>query len=414
MREHASEPPLSARGRAACRRRSDRRSGNGASPAPGGGDRGAFARCVRVVRSLRACDGRRRDPGQRDQGLEADSLRRMSQVIAEESTRRAGRRAVGAELRGRSRARLADRGARRVGRRSGGRARAGALPRPAFRLYGSDDVAGVEIGGALKNVIAIAAGVVEGLGLGHNAMAALITRGLVEISRLACAEGGRRETLAGLSGLGDLVLTCTGDLSRNRHVGIELGAGGRCRTSSPACTWWPKACARPARRSRSARATASSCRSPRRWRRCSTAGARRAKRSRSLMRRRQRAESDLASSVLITSGRTKNPWVFSTRSSSRSRGRRSSSSSGSTRSSRAPTRRTRRSRPVDVETLEALEEALISADVGVAATERIVEAVRARQRPRTSRCAISSRTRSSRSSGRRQPAGSNGQRRTSC
>ena len=84
---------------------------------------------------------------------------------------------------------------------------------------------GVEIGGALKNVIAIAAGAVEGLGLGHNAMAALITRGLVEISRLACAEGGRRDTLAGLSGLGDLVLTCTGDLSRNRRVGIELGRG---------------------------------------------------------------------------------------------------------------------------------------------------------------------------------------------
>jgi glycerol-3-phosphate dehydrogenase (NAD(P)+) len=96
---------------------------------------------------------------------------------------------------------------------------------PSFRLYGSDDVAGVEIGGALKNVIAIAAGVVEGLGLGHNSMAALITRGLVEISRLADAEGGRRETLSGLSGLGDLVLTCTGDLSRNRHVGIELGRG---------------------------------------------------------------------------------------------------------------------------------------------------------------------------------------------
>ena len=96
---------------------------------------------------------------------------------------------------------------------------------PAFRLYASDDVTGVEIGGALKNVIAIAAGVVEGTGLGHNAMAALITRGLVEISRLAMAEGGRRDTLAGLSGLGDLVLTCTGDLSRNRRVGIELGRG---------------------------------------------------------------------------------------------------------------------------------------------------------------------------------------------
>ena len=101
------------------------------------------------------------------------------------------------------------------------------LKGPTFRLYASDDVAGVEFGGALKNVIAIAAGVVEGLGIGHNAMAALITRGLVEMSRLACAEGSRRETLAGLSGLGDLVLTCMGDLSRNRHVGIELGRGRR-------------------------------------------------------------------------------------------------------------------------------------------------------------------------------------------
>ncbi|HVH25646.1 MAG TPA: NAD(P)H-dependent glycerol-3-phosphate dehydrogenase [Vicinamibacterales bacterium] len=96
---------------------------------------------------------------------------------------------------------------------------------PYFRLYGSDDVVGVEIGGALKNVIAIAAGVVEGLGLGHNALAALITRGLAEVTRLACALGGRRETLSGLSGLGDLVLTCTGGPSRNRHVGVELARG---------------------------------------------------------------------------------------------------------------------------------------------------------------------------------------------
>ncbi|MBP7569594.1 MAG: NAD(P)-dependent glycerol-3-phosphate dehydrogenase [Acidobacteria bacterium] len=94
-----------------------------------------------------------------------------------------------------------------------------------FRLYTTPDVVGVEIGAALKNVIAIAAGVVEGLGLGHNAMAALITRGLTEISRLASALGARRETLAGLTGLGDLVLTCTGGLSRNRQVGIELGRG---------------------------------------------------------------------------------------------------------------------------------------------------------------------------------------------
>lgn len=98
---------------------------------------------------------------------------------------------------------------------------------PSLRLYGSRDVIGVEIGGAMKNVIAIAAGVVEGLGLGHNALAALITRGLAEISRLACAVGGQRETTAGLSGLGDLVLTCTGGLSRNRHVGIELARGRR-------------------------------------------------------------------------------------------------------------------------------------------------------------------------------------------
>ena len=94
-----------------------------------------------------------------------------------------------------------------------------------LRLYASADVIGVEVGAALKNVIAIAAGVVDGLGLGHNATAALITRGLAETSRLACALGGRRDTLAGLSGLGDLVLTCTGALSRNRRVGRGLGAG---------------------------------------------------------------------------------------------------------------------------------------------------------------------------------------------
>ena len=159
-------------------------------------------------------------------GLETDSLSRMSQVVAEEagaghavvvlsgpsfaievaqqlptavlaaSTDAAALEIVQAEFRG-----------------------------PTFRLYGSEDVVGVEIGGSMKNIIAIAAGVVEGLGLGHNALAALITRGLAEVTRLACAAGGRRETLAGLSGLGDLVLTCTGSLSRNRHVGIELARG---------------------------------------------------------------------------------------------------------------------------------------------------------------------------------------------
>ncbi|MFN7979380.1 MAG: NAD(P)H-dependent glycerol-3-phosphate dehydrogenase [Vicinamibacterales bacterium] len=97
----------------------------------------------------------------------------------------------------------------------------------ALRLYASHDLVGVELGGALKNVIAIAAGVVEGLGLGHNALAALITRGLAEIGRVAVAAGGQRETLAGLAGMGDLVLTCTGQLSRNRHVGLELARGRR-------------------------------------------------------------------------------------------------------------------------------------------------------------------------------------------
>jgi len=94
-----------------------------------------------------------------------------------------------------------------------------------LRLYTSTDVVGVEMGGALKNVIAIAAGVVEGLGLGHNVTAALITRGLAEMIRLACACGARRETMAGLAGIGDLTLTCTGALSRNRTVGVELGRG---------------------------------------------------------------------------------------------------------------------------------------------------------------------------------------------
>jgi glycerol-3-phosphate dehydrogenase (NAD(P)+) len=159
-------------------------------------------------------------------GLETDTLHRMSEVIVEEthgkhpvvvlsgpsfaaevarqlptalvaaSTDRKAVPAVQHELRGR-----------------------------AFRVYGSEDVVGVEVGAALKNTIAIAAGVVESLHLGHNALSALITRGLAEISRLACAMGGRRETLAGLSGLGDLVLTCTGSLSRNRRVGLELGHG---------------------------------------------------------------------------------------------------------------------------------------------------------------------------------------------
>jgi glycerol-3-phosphate dehydrogenase (NAD(P)+) len=94
-----------------------------------------------------------------------------------------------------------------------------------LRAYESDDIAGVEVGGAVKNVLAIAAGASDGLDFGHNARAALITRGLAETGRLSEALGGRRETLMGLAGLGDLVLTCTGDLSRNRRVGLALAAG---------------------------------------------------------------------------------------------------------------------------------------------------------------------------------------------
>jgi glycerol-3-phosphate dehydrogenase (NAD(P)+) len=101
----------------------------------------------------------------------------------------------------------------------------GMLSGGTFRLYRTDDVAGVELAGSLKNVIAIAAGVLEGLGLGSNTNAALVTRGLHEMTKLGIALGGRLETFAGLAGMGDLVLTCTGALSRNRRVGVELGRG---------------------------------------------------------------------------------------------------------------------------------------------------------------------------------------------
>ena len=107
---------------------------------------------------------------------------------------------------------------------------------PSLRVYASSDPAGAEIGGALKNVIAIGAGICDGLGLGHNAIAALITRGLAELTRLAVAAGARPETLSGLAGLGDLVLTCTSDLSRNRQVGLKLASGlmlGQIVSSTP-------------------------------------------------------------------------------------------------------------------------------------------------------------------------------------
>jgi glycerol-3-phosphate dehydrogenase (NAD(P)+) len=159
-------------------------------------------------------------------GLEEDSLKRMSEVLRDET---GGRHPV-VVLSGPSfAAEVAQRLPTALVAASSDDAALTAVQEqfrgPHFRVYGSTDVVGVEIGASLKNTIAIAAGVVESLGLGHNAMSALITRGLAEISRLSCAMGGQRETLSGLSGLGDLVLTCTGSLSRNRHVGIELGRG---------------------------------------------------------------------------------------------------------------------------------------------------------------------------------------------
>jgi glycerol-3-phosphate dehydrogenase (NAD(P)+) len=110
-------------------------------------------------------------------------------------------------------------------RRDFARDAARALHSPAFRVYSSEDLVGVEVAGAVKNVMAIAAGICDGLEYGHNARAALITRGLAEISRLGVALGGRAETFMGLAGAGDLILTCTGDLSRNRRVGLQLARG---------------------------------------------------------------------------------------------------------------------------------------------------------------------------------------------
>lgn len=161
-------------------------------------------------------------------GVENNTLMRMEEVVIDVSRQRFSPRYVA--LSGPSFARevamgdptaivaaSSDRESRELIQRS--------LSAGVFRVYTNTDVVGVELGGAVKNVVAIAAGVVRGLGFGTNAVAAIITRGLAEVTRLALAQGARVETMAGLAGLGDLVLTCTGDLSRNRHVGIELGRG---------------------------------------------------------------------------------------------------------------------------------------------------------------------------------------------
>jgi glycerol-3-phosphate dehydrogenase (NAD(P)+) len=181
--------------------------------------------CRGVYRQLRGRVGRESVIVSCTKGLEIDTLRRMSEVAAEE--------APGPSLAVLSGPSFALEVAREqpttVVVASADLAVAEGVQRVvstrAFRAYSSDDVAGVELAGSLKNVIAIAAGIVDGLGYGHNTVAALVTRGLAEIARLAVALGARADTLSGLAGLGDLVLTCTGTLSRNRRVGQALGGG---------------------------------------------------------------------------------------------------------------------------------------------------------------------------------------------
>jgi glycerol-3-phosphate dehydrogenase (NAD(P)+) len=181
--------------------------------------------CRAIYRQLRALA----PPGaalvSATKGIETDTLQRMTEVAAEEAPGHP--RAV---LSGPSFALEVARALpTAVVVASTDRAVAEAVQRRlatrTFRVYSSDDVVGVELAGALKNIIAIAAGIIDGLGYGHNTTAALITRGLAEITRLAVALGARPDTLAGLAGLGDLVLTCTGSLSRNRRVGQGLGRG---------------------------------------------------------------------------------------------------------------------------------------------------------------------------------------------
>jgi glycerol-3-phosphate dehydrogenase (NAD(P)+) len=156
-------------------------------------------------------------------GIEPDTLKRMSEVILEFRP--------GAEVAALSGPTFADEVAR--GDPSAAVVAGGAVARelqrefssPLFRLYSSEDLVGVELAGALKNVVAIAAGIVSGLGFGHNTLAALVTRGLAEISRIVRAGGGQERTIHGLAGVGDLMLTCTGRQSRNRRVGEEIGRG---------------------------------------------------------------------------------------------------------------------------------------------------------------------------------------------
>src|SRR5690606_28445098 len=156
-------------------------------------------------------------------GIERDTLRIMTDVIAEELPGRPVAALSGPSFA----AEVADRQPTAVVAASEDATIAAcvqqAFANDVFRVYTHDDVTGVELGGALKNVMAVATGIGEGLGLGHNSRAALITRGLAEMTRLGVALGAHPQTFAGLAGMGDLVLTCTGALSRNRAVGLELG-----------------------------------------------------------------------------------------------------------------------------------------------------------------------------------------------
>lgn len=188
-----------------------------------------FREVVRAYLGTLPDDGRPRVVVSATKGIETDSLARMSQVTAEEAER-AGREVGFAVLTGPTFAAELVRDAPTVAVVASEDAGLAErlqhdLSSPTFRLYSSTDVVGVELGGTAKNVVAIAAGLVSGLEMGHNTVAALLTRGLHEVTRLGIACGGQPRTLSGLAGMGDLVLTCTGGLSRNRRLGMALAEG---------------------------------------------------------------------------------------------------------------------------------------------------------------------------------------------
>ena len=158
-------------------------------------------------------------------GIEEKTLALMSEVVAEEAAGHPVVAISGPSFAAEVAARQPTAIVAASERANAARLTQDALSNATFRVYTHDDLLGVELGGAIKNVMAVATGIVEGLGLGNNSRAALITRGLAEMTRLGVAIGARASTFAGLAGIGDLVLTCTGSLSRNRAVGVEVGKG---------------------------------------------------------------------------------------------------------------------------------------------------------------------------------------------